>query len=337
MTSASDLRRRLEGFGLSESAIRAVWPRWWSDAADASASAQAELAFSVARRFGLDPVSLLGREDEPRFLWREEARFKHLSNQGELELAGITSFGRAVALALVAAGPDSKVSGERPSARDLREEVLASGRPYVDLLDLLNVCWAVGTPVAHLRVFPWPQKRMAAMAVAIGERWAILLAKDAVHPPAIAFYLAHEIGHLALGHVGADRIIVDLEGPEATVGCVDDDEEIQADRFALELLTGHPEPTVVVTGEQPNAARLATAALERSAELQIEPGMIAQVYGYSTGAWQIATGALKVIYEEEKPVWQEVNAVALRELRLDLLPDDTAEFVSVVVGAASDE
>ena len=131
--------------------------------------------------------------------------------------------------------------------------------------------------------------------------------------------LAHEIGQLALGHVGADVIIVDLEGPEATVARADDDEEIQADRFALELLAGHPEPAVVVTGEQPNATRLATAAFERSAGLQIEPGMLAQVYDYSTGAWQIATGTLKVIYEEERPIRQEVNTVARRELRLDPL------------------
>lgn len=336
--SASDLRRRLTRFGLSESAIRAVWPRWWSEDADASVSARAELTFSVARRLGLDPVSLLGREDEPRFLWREEARFKHLANEGELELAGITSFGRAVASALVAAAPAPEASAAQLSAaQELRRQVLAADRPYVDLLDLLNLSWAVGVPVVHLRVFPWPQKRMAAMTVALHERSAILLAKDAVHPPAVAFYLAHEIGHLALGHLGGDRIIVDLEDPEAPLASDDDDEEIAADRFALELLTGHAEPTVVVTGERPTATRLAAAALERSAQLHIEPGMLAQLFGYSTGDWRVATGALKVIYKEAKPVWREVNALARRHLQLDLLPDDAAEYISAVIGDASDE
>lgn len=336
-TSASDLRRRLKHFGLSEAAIRAVWPRWWSDDADASVSARAELTFSVARRLGLDPVSLLGHEDEPRFLWRDEARFKHLANEGELELAGITSFGRAVASALVAAAPTPEASGAGLSAQQLRNQVLAADRPYVDLLDLLSLAWAIAVPVVHLRVFPWRQKRMAAMTVAIHARSAILLAKEAVHPPAVAFYLAHELGHLALGHLGDDRIIVDLEDPEARIASGDDDEEIAADRFALELLTGHSEPTVVVTGERPTATRLAAAALERSTQLHIEPGMLAQLFGYSTGDWRVASGALKVIYEEAKPVWREVNALARRQLQLDLLPDDAAEYLSAVIGDTTDE
>jgi IrrE N-terminal-like domain len=336
-TSASDLRHRLKRFGLSESAIRAVWPRWWSDDADASASARAELTFSVARKLGLDPLSLLGREDEPRFLWRAEARFKHLSNEDELELAGITSFGRAVASALVTAARPSEASAGDLSAQELRGQVLASGRPYIDLLDLLTLSWAFGVPTIHLRVFPWRRKRMAAMTVTIRERPAILLAKDAVHPPVVAFYLAHELGHLALGHLGADRIIVDLEDPEAPVARSDDEEEVAADRWALELLTGHPEPTVVATGARPNATRLAAAALDKSTELQIEPGTLAEIFGYSTGDWRVATGALKIIYSEEKPVWQEVNALARRELDLDLLSDDIAEYLSAVIGDTSEQ
>lgn len=336
-TSASDLRRRLRRFGLSDAAISASWPRWWSDEANASVSARAELTFSVARRLGLDPVSLLGREDEPRFLWREEARFKHLSNEDEVELAGITSFGRALSSALIAAAPAPEASAAELSGRELREQVLASGRPYVDLLDLLTLSWAVGVPVVHLRVFPWPQKRMAAMSVAIDDRSTVLLARDAVHPPAVAFHLAHELGHVALGHLSGDRIIVDLEDPEEAVARGDDDEEIAADQFALDLLTGHPEPTVMATGETPTATRLAAAALDASEELRIEPGMLAQLFGYSTGNWRVATGALKVIYEQEKPVWQDVNALARRELQLELLPDDAAEYVSVVIGEAPSE
>ncbi len=83
--------------------------------------------------------------------------------------------------------------------------------------------------------------------------------------------------------------------------------------------------------------RLAAAALDSSAGLRIEPGMLAQLFGYSTGNWRTATGALKVIYQEAKPVWEEVNAFARQELRLDLLPDDTAEYVSTVIGDTPDD
>jgi Zn-dependent peptidase ImmA (M78 family) len=329
--SASDLKQQLVNLGLADAAIAAVWPTWWGDDADSSSSARAELAFTVARGLGLDPVSLLGA-DEPRFLWRGEARFKHLANEDDVELAGITSFGRSVAAALISATPEGLAPPEI-SAAGLRERMLAAGRPYIDLADLLTLCWTVGIPVAHLRVFPWQRKRMAAMAAAVTNRAAILLAKDASYPPAIAFYVAHEIGHVLLGHVSADRMIVDLGDPDVAITPGEDDEEREADAFALELLTGDPRPQVAVEGATANATRLAYAAVEVSNGRQIEPGVIAQLFGYSTGKWEVATGALKVIYGEGKPVWVEVNAIARRSLDFDRLPDEAAHYLDTVLGS----
>src|SRR2546425_4796403 len=100
---ADQLKSRLRRFGLSEFAIDAAWPTWWSDAADASSSAQAELRFSLARKLGLDPHSLLEDAAEPRFVWRKEARFKHATAEGEQERAGITSFGVALGNLLISA------------------------------------------------------------------------------------------------------------------------------------------------------------------------------------------------------------------------------------------
>jgi Zn-dependent peptidase ImmA (M78 family) len=328
---ASDLRRELRELGLADSAIAAVWPTWWSENADSSSSARADLAFTVARGLGLDPASLMGG-NAPRFLWRAEARFKHRANEDDLELAGITSFGRSVAAVLVRATPEGSAF-PTTSAAGLRERILASGRPYVDLGDLLALCWTVGIPVAYLRVFPWERKRMAAMAAAVTTRSAILLAKDARYPPAIAFYVAHELGHVLLGHLSVDRMIIDLGDPAVGITPGDDDEEQQADAFALELLTGDPRPRVVVEGASANATRLAHAATEAAAEARVEPGVIAQLFGYTTSNWEVASGALKVLYGEGHPVWIDVNAIARRSLDLDLLPDESAHYLDAVLGA----
>jgi Zn-dependent peptidase ImmA (M78 family) len=328
---ASDLRRELRELGLADSAIAAVWPAWWSDDADSSSSARADLAFTVARGLGLEPASLMGG-GAPRFLWRAEARFKHIANEGDLELAGITSFGRSVATVLVSATPEGPAL-PTTSAAELRNRILAAGRPYVDLGDLLALCWTVGIPVAYLRVFPWPRKRMAAMAAAVTTRSAILLAKDASYPPAIAFYVAHELGHLVLGHLTADRMIVDLSDPAVEITPGDDDEEQQADAFALELLTGDPRPQVTVEGARANATRLAHAATEASAERRVEPGVVAQLFGYATNDWEVATGALKVLYGDPRPVWADVNGVARRSLDLELIPDEAAHYLDAVLGA----
>ncbi len=173
---------------------------------------------------------------------------------------------------------------------------------------------------------------MAAMTVRVGERPVVLLGKDSSYPASIAFYVAHEIAHIALGHLRADDLIVDLEEAALTAG--GDDEEQTADAFALEVLTGSRELQVVASaaGAPATARGLAQSALERAAALRIEPGMIAQLFGYSTGEWNKANGALRHIYAQTLPVWREVNGFARTQLDLESIPADAVDFLDAVLG-----
>jgi hypothetical protein len=321
---------------LSDGAISAAWPRWWSEDAEGSPSARAELRFGVARRLGLDPRSLLQDGEEPRFLWREEARFKHLSGETDVERAGITSFGRAIAAILLTASspPERELGGV--TARELRESVLAAGQPYVALSDLLALSWALAVPVVHLRVFPWARKRMAAMTVNVSDRSAVLLGKDSSYPAPAAFYLAHELGHIALGHVAADRQIVDLED-DTPASDAEDQEEWDADAYALELLTGDPAPTVLPTGPGwAHGGALAQAALDAAEDLRIEPGTLALCFGHSTGDWQTANAALAHVYSDSHPVWAYINTIARQQLESSDLSLEALEFLDTVLGKTAD-
>ena len=326
---ANNLRMRLKKLGLSARAIEAAWPSWWSDEADTSESARVELGFSVARKLGIDPRSLLD-DEQPRFVWRDEARFKHLSGEGVVELAAITSFGRALGSLLIAGSPP-EMSTVGFSATELRQTFLKTRR-WIELSDLLALCWAIGIPVVHIRIFPWPQKRMAAMTVRVGHRSAILLGKDSSYPPHIAFYLAHEIGHLLLSHLSDDRVIVDLDTANPKLDDEDFEEE-SADRFALELLTGSAKPVVLPLHGPSTAAELAQVTLESGAELRIEPGMLALCFAYSTNRWATANASLRKIYDSPRPVWREVNKVARQELDFDRIPEDAVEYLEAVLGS----
>lgn len=356
--SARELRQRLSGLGLSASAIDAAWPRWWSEAADESASARTELHFSVARRLGLDPRSLIDQEQSPRFIWRDEARFKHLSGEDELELAGITSFGRAVTSALIRATPETEGSIAGLPAPELRAAILARGAPFVSLPDLVALAWGTGIPVVHLRVFPWQRKRMAAMTVRLGDHWSVLLGKEASYPPHLAFYLAHELGHIALGHVASGDQIVDLD--ETGAGDADQaraeerasasaegeraediaersegdpKEEEEADAYALELLTGKPDqPVLPERAGWASASELARTAGSVAAERQIDPGMVALLYGHSTGDWQLANAAMKHIYPGPAAIWAAINSYARSQLDLEQLSSDGADFLEAILG-----
>ena len=330
--NASRLRKRLKTIGLSDPAINAAWPTWWSDDADASSSARAELRYSIARKLGLDPHSLLEDEGAPRFVWKDVARFKHLSGESDTEKWAITSFGTALGTILLA-GTNVSSFIENIAALELRTAVLSS-QPYVRLVDLISICWSVGIPTIHLRIFPWRRKRMAAMSVRVGGRNAILLGKDSLYPAQIAFYLAHELAHISLGHLTEESVIVDLESypnPDPPVAQADP-EEVAADAFALEVLTGNPRPVVLPAAAGRGARSLAKAALDAASDLQIEPGTLALCFGYSTGDWATAIASLKHIYASPKPVWQEVNKIALSQLSFPNLPDDTLYYLRHVLG-----
>lgn len=328
---AKRLRWRLRQVGLTDPAIRAAWPTWWSDAAEASASAKTELRFSLARKLGVDPRSLLEDGEEPRFVWRDEARFKHLSGETVSEQSAITSFAKALASLLIASTvtPTSEADWNPTS---LRNAILQT-QPYVRLLDLLVACWSLGIPTIHPQIFPCERKRMAAMAVRVGDRSTIMLGWNSMFPARIAFYLAHELGHVALGHLSQQPVLVDLRDSDLPFA-VGDPEEVDADRFALELLTGRPEPKVLPESAY-NAGELARVALAASRELRIEPGTLTLCFGFSTGDWPTANAALKRIYTKRRPVWEVVNEIARHELVLDLIPDDGRTYVEAVLGGGS--
>lgn len=332
-TSEGELRERLRRFGLSGAAVRAAWPRWWSAEAEGSLSAQADLRFTVARNLGLDPGSLFGELEQPQFLWREEARFKRLRAEDEVERAGIVSFGQAVGTLVLAASRPThlpEIAGAAPG--EMRRTLLAGSSQPIGLTDLLALSWASGIPVIYLRVFPWTHKRMAAMTVRVADRHVVLLAKDSNYPAPIAFYLGHELGHIALRHVPDGAAVVDLDDGHREQS-VDDAEELAADEFALTLLTGRRRLLVrSASGVPASGSELARTASRAGTDLRIDPGVIAEIYGYTTGNWSTVSVALRGIYQSAAPVWNPINRMALRELDIEVLPADSGAFLRTVLG-----
>jgi hypothetical protein len=249
-------------------------------------------------------------------------------SEDEEELAAITSFGMALANLLISATPERGTQNLELSSLAFRRLILRR-QPFVRLLDLLSLCWSMAIPVIHLRVFPLAQKRMAAMTVRASARSAILLGKDSMYPAQLAFYVAHELAHVMLGHLTPGSAVVDLD---SNVLLRDDTEEVEADRFALEFLTGQSQPVVLPRARRYTAVQLARAAIDGAAELAIEPGTLALCFGYSTDNWATANAAMRHIYTEPKPVWLEINEIARRELAVDQINDDARSYLAAILG-----
>lgn len=318
--------RELRRAGLSKAAIDAAWPDWWSEDAAQSPSARAELRFALARRLGLSPQKLLGERVE--FVWKNEARFKHLTAADAALEAALASFGMIIGGLLLRATP---VHGSLVgvSADDLRSAILTN-RDFVDLQSLLATCWGLGIPVVHLRVFPLETKAMHAMVVQSEGRHAILLGRDDSYPAPIAFTLAHEIGHIALDHLESAPALVDMEEPD---GQSTDDQELAADRFALAVLTGREEPVIETSLAEFNAPTLAASVLKAGPQLRIEPGVLGMCLGHQRNAWALARAAMRFIYSEPHEVWRSVNGIANLELDWNAIGEESAHYLGRVLGA----
>jgi hypothetical protein len=322
---AESLRAELRAAGLSRAVVEAAWPEWWSNAAESSISARTELRLAVARNLGLSPKALVGERVD--FVWRDRARFKHLKAADDMPVAALNSFGVSVGRSLIEATErNGDLVGLSPA--ELRAMLLEMGPP--DLRGLLTVCWAIGVPVAHLRVWPLAQKAMHAMVVGQYGRHAILFSRESSYPAMVAFTLAHEIGHVALGHVPADDILVDVEDPAGTAD--HDDEEAAADRYALEVLLGDQDPDIRINFDTFNHVELADAVMRAGIQYGIDPGTLALAVAHKRNAWPIAMAAMHIIHPERVRVSELVNRVAATQLDLERLGSDSASFIERTLG-----
>jgi hypothetical protein len=263
---------------------------------------------------------LLGERVE--FVWNDEAKFKHLSAGDAVQKAALTSFGMSVGRLLLRATPAPDV---QPVPADILRAAILAGNQHVDLRSLLATCWALHIPVIHLRVFPLEAKSMQAMVVRSGGRFAILLGRDASYPAPVAFTLAHELGHIMLGHLDEAPALIDLK--DSAIARDGDDQENAADEFALTLLTGSPNPDIQTNLDRFNAPTLAKAVLDAAPKYRIEPGTLALCLAYRRHAWPVAMSALSFIYTQPKPAWREVNGVADGELGWDELNDEATNYL----------
>lgn len=322
-----DIKKALQNIGLSNSVINAAWPSWWEKAAENSNSALGELCFSISRKLGIDPTSLLNNSLEPKTLIGTDALFKNLKTSDEREANILSAFGVAIGKILIKSIKDKFQRNETiPNVIELRNIILKE-KPFVTLDSLIATCWSIGIPVIHLRIFPLSNKNMNAMTINIEGKYAILLARDASYPAIPSFILAHELGHIAKNHFGSVSAIIDLddEFKKST-----DKQEKEADDFATSLIIG--DKKIIINIEPTSSKSLAEYLLALCREIKIEPGILALHIGFLLNKWDVATGALNYIYDEKKDVRAEINNIAFKEINREIINDDELYYLMNVTG-----
>jgi hypothetical protein len=289
-----DIYARLKKIGFDANFLRrAVLPDWWEDSLATVAANRAMAEAAIARHLGLQISCLRDATAVIAFPALANARLKRSKNITRADVAPAMLVAQHAAEIVAKNLRDLPKFSGALSASDVRKTMLHD-HAHVDFKSLIDFCWSHGIPVIHVKTLPKHTKKMHGMALFCGATPVIVLASKRDSPPWLAFHLAHELGHILLGHV--------KEGMEPLVDAnidstADDPEETQADEFACEILTGQKKfqfaPTPNLT-----APMLAAAVRAYGKKHGIAAGVATLIYGRSVQDWPLAQTALKHLNED---------------------------------------
>jgi Zn-dependent peptidase ImmA (M78 family) len=268
-----------------------VLPEWWEDKMAENAANRALAEAYIAKQLGFSAEDLRQRDRELEKPSMAEVRFKRYKNEVD-EKVHPTVIVALRAAQIVVQSLSSEVPKFQGSsdALEIRNSILRQSE-YVDLDSLLEYCWQAGIVVLQLANKPSGSKGFDGLAASVEGRPVIILASGRDSAPWLAFYLAHEVGHIMLEHVQPGEGALIDKSLESLAG--QDDQERQANRFALEVLAGHATPTL--RNLRVRAEQLAVIAAGRARDLGIDPGVYALIYASSNNRWAAAQKALRVL------------------------------------------
>ena len=293
--SALRLLKSFKGLGLTPAQVRRLMPEWWDDEAAEDEGGLLELQILLARRLNVSLASLQSQAPQPVF--RETTqRFKTVHPEGSSQLAVAASIGHGLAQLLASACDWPVVSGL--SAAALREQLLST-ESAVTLAGLCTWMWKHGLPVVHVTGWPDGLRRPDAMCVRVGDRPITMVVRKELHPPKLAYLVAHELGHIMSGHLDAvkNAVLVDDTLPVDAQLSVRDPDEIEADAFAMTTLGGSALLALCksLVGPSYTELTLAVAALRAAKGTALEPGQVILGWGRLTEDWKLTNMALKYL------------------------------------------
>lgn len=310
----------LKGIGLSTATIKSVLPTWWDDSYANDPLGLTELKVLLARRLSIDPATIFADDGKVEFL---PVIRRYKGGRADLVKTLQSSTLIASALCRTALGTMPPQLDLAPFAdpAHLRKSILQTGAKYVGLPELLDFCWSSGIPVLHVS-FPQGQKKFDALAICEAGRHAVALCRNEVSPAWLAFHLAHELGHIALGHLNAQGMIIDekIEDDALTVS-----QEAEANAYAATLLGSVGIEPPILNFKK----RLAQVKSfeELGATNQVLPGHLVLKAGSRDENFQCARVLLNEI-EGKQDARELISSRAINELRQTGITEEAEEFLT---------
>lgn len=314
---------RLSKMGFPQKFIQEkALPEWWNSELEKNPVAVMEAAGYISKRLGLDVSSVLNPNVAIEFKKVNSPKFKKRQKTEEQRL--LIAQGLATRVAEMAAyATKSPFKGVVADASEIRKIIL-NNNPWVDLESLVSFCWSCGIPVIHFSNFPPNTPKMDGMVAHLNNRPIIVISSGRTYSAYLVFIIAHELGHITCGHV-QDGVLVDENITEE----IQDNEEHEANNFAVKLLLG--KDNQYVWEKMPSSIELKRAVSKIGHQDRVDPGVLALNYAWQKADWAIGMGALKII-EPQAKACVKINNYVSDNLDWDELDTDSEEYLRLVTG-----
>ncbi len=318
------LRSRLSAAGVKAKFLNTVvLPAWWEDSIAATPGGLREAASYICAHLGYSLSSLLDEKQGLAFAHTGAVKYKKAKGVTDDDVSLATHYALGVARAVAAAVADAPAAAAVPSPQEWRKTLLAlSDKPWVCLRHILKAAWELGIPVIHLKNLPAGAKKPDALTTMVGERPVIVVMNARKSPSWIAFIVAHELGHVHHKHLKPGQTLVDEKIDKKS----DEKDEGEANDFASLLLTGHSD-LGLSSSRSLGPPQLAAQARTFGKNYRIAPGVAALNYGFTTGEWAVANGAVAIL-EKDDDASVYLKKAMEENLELDALSEDTREWIT---------
>jgi len=334
--TAATAFQQLSRAGYPQNYIKRFLPDWWDNSLIRTSAGSLQFALILHQRLGLQiefmPDGTIAIASEA-----PAARFKHRADTKESELTLAANLGLALAkTTLHAVRTTYRTLSSDP--QKVRENCLGNSTcNVVSFESLLDLCWRHGIPVLFLNYLPRGSKKVTGMAVSINDRPAIILGFNHKQSARQLFVLAHELGHVLLGHVGQDSVLLDEElvevqgNLEGSPEVPKDQQELEADSFALRLIRGHVDDPIEEIGSPKSSAALLASTVPVAKRYGIDPGHLILSYAKQNDEWMLANQALNFLPREADPL-ELMETQFKRNIDLDSMTSEHANYVLLTQG-----
>lgn len=325
------LRTRLSQAGVKRKLLNeVVLPAWWDDSLAATPGGFREAAAYICAHLGYSLKSLLSPHGALDFSYQDGVKYKKAKGVTVDEVCLATHLALGVARAVAAAFSEKPACSPVPAPKAWRDELLVkSDRPWMCLRHILKATWELGIPVIHLRSVPTGTKKPDALITMVRDRPVIVILNGRKSPSWIAFIVAHELGHIHRKHLKSGQTLVD----EKLDSQSEEKEEVEANDFAAILLTGTSD-LGLRSSSSLGPQQLATLAKIFGNKYRIAPGVAALNYGFTTGLWPVANGAVTLL-EKHDDAGLDLKKAMDAHLDPDDLSEESWEWIARATGVGA--